>query len=355
MNVHESVLAPLATLEQLPGLRVRADADAHAGSRATGVVIVEVCSQAGVDHYAAVRIRGVTPRTLPSVVSLLLQGRSRTNLAPLLLADHVPTTVAQVLREERIAFADAAGNAYLDGLAAYVWIVGHRPPTTPARSGLTFTDLLLTFALLREPGLVARPLRDIAATTGVSLGKVSGTLGALEDQRYVARRPQRRRILQDARRLLERWEIGYLEVVRPRLHVTNWRLPAGADLGGVVDRSAEVTGALLGGEHAADTFTRHLKPTTLTLHVQPGQAKLVAARLRLLPDEHRPQVILLNRFAVPLDEADEGSVPQGAAGGRSVHPILARAELLALASARLREVADRLRDDVIVPALPTDG
>lgn len=91
----------------------------------------------------------------------------------------------------------------LDGPAAYVWIVGHRPATMPTRSGLTFTDLLLTFALLREPGLVARPLRDIAATTGVSLGKVSGTLGVLEDQRYVARRPRRRRILQDAHRLLK--------------------------------------------------------------------------------------------------------------------------------------------------------
>lgn len=243
----------------------------------------------------------------------------------------------------------------LDGPAAYVWIVGHRPATMPTRSGLTFTDLLLTFALLREPGLVARPLRDIAATTGVSLGKVCGTLGVLEDQRYVARRPRRRRILQDAHRLLERWEIGYLKVVRPRLHATNWRLPAGADLGGVVDRSADVTGALLAGEHAADTFTRHLKPATLTLHVQPGQAKLVAARLRLLPGEHAHQVILLDRFAVPLDEAYEGGVRQGAAGGRPVHPILARAELLALGSARLREVADRLRDAVILPALPSDG
>lgn len=60
------------------------------------------------------------------------------------------------------------------------------------------------------------------------------------------------------------------------------------------------------------------------------------------------------RIAVSLDEADGGAVPQARADGRLIHPILARMSLFAQASDRLREVADRLRDDFILPALPRD-
>ena len=78
----------------------------------------------------------------PATVQLR-QVQERTDLPPLLLAEYVPPTVGRALQEEGIAFADAAGNAYLDGPAAYVWISGHRPAAAPSRSGLTNTDLQL--------------------------------------------------------------------------------------------------------------------------------------------------------------------------------------------------------------------
>ena len=201
---------------------------------------------------------------------------------------------------------------------------------------------------------MTRPLRAIAEAAGISLGKVSGTLRDLEGQRFIGRRQGRRRIVMDARRLLERWEIGYLEVRRPRLQASTWRLPQAESLEATVARAAHIPGALVGGEHAADASTHILNPAKLTLHVPPGETKLAAARLRLHPGAHPHQVTLLERFAVPLDEADGGVVPQAQADGRLIHPILARVELLAEGSDRLREVADRLRDNVILPALPRD-
>jgi len=89
--------------------------------------------------------------------------------------------------------------------------------------------------------------------------------------------------------------------------------------------------------------------------VPKGESKHVAARLRLQPSEDPYQVVLLERFATPFDEADGDAAPQGPFHGRLIHPILARVALLALGSDRLREVADRLRDDVILPGLPSDG
>ena len=145
-------------------------------------------------------------------------------------------------------------------------------------------------------------MRVIAATTGVSLGKVSSTLTTLDA----------------------------LDLVRPRART----LPD----------------ALVSGEYAAAALTRHLEPSSLTLHLAPTETKRAAVELRLYPsDAGAPDVIIIDRFLPPLDRADEAFVTPSSAP--SAHPILARAELLALGSDRLREVADRLRDHLILPRL----
>ena len=88
----------------------------------------------------------------------------------------------------------------------------------------------------------------------------------------------------------------------------------------------------------------------LALHLAPTETKRAAVELRLRPsDAGAPDVIIIDRFLPALDRADEAFVAPSSAP--IAHPILARAELLALGSDRLREVADRLRDQLILPKL----
>jgi len=141
--------------------------------------------------------------------------------------------------------------------------------------------------------------------------------------------------------------------VRPKLAPSGWRLGKNATLEGVLSHAATVPGVLVGGEVAADDLTRHLKPATLTLHVPRGKVKSVAAALRLPPADGDADVTLLERFSPPTRPEASHALDQfqGESRWTLAHPILVRAELLAQGDGRLRRVADRLLDDVILPTL----
>ena len=331
------------TTSRIPGLTL----DRHPAGTGAGVVSIRTAK--GTDRYVLETRPRLTSSGVPALLSHLEQLRAVREEPPLLLSDYVPPTTATQLEQHGIAYADVAGNVHLDGPAAYVHIQGQRPRRKPHLKGLTATDLTLVFAILSRPSLVRDTMRVIAAATGVSLGKVSATLKTL-DALDLVRTGARTRSVHDHERLLQRWEIGYLETVRPRLNATTWRLPGGASLDDVQARTRTLPDALVGGEYAAAALTRHLKPSTLTLHLPADQTKRAAVELRLRPnDTGAPDVILIDRFLPELDHADEAIIAPSPA--RIAHPILARAELLALGSDRPREVADRLRDQLILPRL----
>ena len=334
----------LVALSRIPGLEI-----VHRPALDGGADVVDVRTAAGTDRYVIETRRRITSSVVPALLSHLEQRRAERPESPLLLSDYVPPAAAAQLQGHGVAYADAAGNAHLDGPAAFVHIQGERPRRKAQTKGLTATDLTLVFAFLSRPSLVRDTMRDIAATTGVSLGKVSATLKAL-DALDLVRTRARTRSLHDPQRLLQRWEIGYLESVRTRLNPTSWRLPRGTSLDEVHERARTPPDALVSSEYAAAALTRHLKPSSLTLHLAPTETKRAAVEHRLRPsDAGAPNVIIIDRFLPALDRADEAFVAPSSTP--IAHPILARAELLALGSDRLREVADRLRDHLILPRL----
>jgi hypothetical protein len=352
LNMSALIQDCLATLTRLPGLTVDYELEVgqRHGRRADAMVTIRTA--AGTDRYAAEAKAHVTSQSLSSLLSHLTQLQRAGGARAMLLTMHAPPAVADALAAHGIAYADAAGNVHLNGPAAYALIRGQRPERTATRSGLTTTDLHLVFALLRRTDLLRAPLRQVAEATGVSLGKVSTTIRTLSELGFVQAQGRRRQ-LRDPERLLGRWEVGYLEVVRPRLHPSTWRIPPGTTLDDLRRRALELPDVLIGGEFAADALTQSLRPGSLTLHTAPGGTKRLAVDLRLRPsDSAEPEVTLVERFLTGLDQADAKAHANGATG--IAHPILARAELLALGSDRLREIADRIRDDIILPGLRDD-
>jgi len=353
VNMHALIQDCLATLTRLPGLTVDYETEVNQHREARPDAIVTIHTAAGTDRYAAEAKLQVTSQSLSPLLSHLARLQAAGGNRAMLLTTYAPPAVADALAAHGIAYADTAGNAHLNGPAAYALIRGQRPERAAARSGLTPTDLQLVFALLRRTDLLRAPLRHVAEATGISLGKVSTTLRTLSALGFVQTHGQRRR-LRDPERLLQRWEVGYLEVVRPRLHPSTWRLAPGATLEDLHRRALGLRDVLIGGEFAADALTKSLKPGSLTLHTAAGGTKPLAVDLRLRPpDSTEPEVILVERFLTGLDQADAKACADGTTA--IAHPILARAELLAHGSDRLREVADRLRDQVILPRLRDDA
>ncbi|HZJ09683.1 MAG TPA: type IV toxin-antitoxin system AbiEi family antitoxin [Trueperaceae bacterium] len=342
----------LGALRALPGLEVTFEEPRNYGESSVDTIL-RVTSQAGRSRYLLEVKSNVTTASLGLVLSQLERQRSEFALRPLLAAPYLTPGVTERLLHHGIEFVDDAGNVHLNGPAAYVLILGRKPENLPRSGALSTADLRLIFALLARPELRAASYRVLNAYTGVSLGKISGTIKKLEIAKYVARAPSGSLLLREPKVLLERWDIGYLELLRPALSPTKWRRVTPTSFEEIAGEAKKVEGVLIGGEYVADLLTGHLKPASIALHVPSGRSKAVAASLRLVPAEPSGDIVLIERFAPKVDAAGTS-----ASGERlryrtdeSAHPILVRSELLANDDARLREVAGILLRDVILPTL----
>ena len=354
MNMLSKFRAPLATLERLSGLEiVLGDSEVALKDRQKVDALITIRSCSGSGEYAVHAKRGVTTTTLPAILTTIERAQSQVGRPPLLLSDYLTPAVTEKLLAEHVEFVDGAGNIFLDSPAAYVLVLNKKPKLKQYTSGFTATDLKLIYALLSMPQLRGATYRDLSATTGISLGKISATLNQLEEADYLFRGKNGALLLQDPTHLLERWEYGYLEQLRPTLNPSGWHLSKNATLKGVLAEASKVPGVLVGGEVAADEFTHYLKPATLTLHVPRDKTKATAARLRLAPSDGDADVTMLERFGPPAGYGEAQALDQfrGDNPRNLAHPILVRAELLALDDSRLREVAGRLLDAVILPEL----
>lgn len=250
----------------------------------------------------------------------------------LLLLPYASPPVAAALREAAVPFADAAGNAWIMRPPLAVSIEGRKPSERPVkgRPAVLAGGLQLVFALLVDPEAIHLPYRELARRGGVSLGTVANTLAWLRAQRHVVAGRNGLQ-LADRARLQERWELGYLEVLRDTLVLGQARVAGGASVEALLSRPSP--GALLGGELAAAVLTGRLVPAHAAVHVEEPLAAALAA-LRLVPDPTGP-VTLLRRF---------GSVDAGQAQGSAVlaTPLLVRVELLASGDARVRAFADEV-------------
>src|SRR5258705_6353204 len=67
----------------------------------------------------------VKPELKPATTALVLQHKARDN-GMLLVTNYIPPPVAAKLRENRIAFVDAAGNAWIQTPEFLIWVEGKK-------------------------------------------------------------------------------------------------------------------------------------------------------------------------------------------------------------------------------------
>ena len=142
----------LVALSRLPGLEI-----VHRPALDGGANVVDVRTAAGTDRYVIETRRRITSGVVPALLSHLEQLRAERPEPPLLLSDYVSPATAVQLQKRGVAYADAAGDAHLDGRAAFVHIQGQRPQRKAHTKGLTATDLTLVFAILSRPRPSAQP------------------------------------------------------------------------------------------------------------------------------------------------------------------------------------------------------
>lgn len=335
----------------------------HALQRASGLTVEargDELHARGHGWQGCFRIE-VRPRVSPSmnhVVWELAELAASDKLV--LLTRRVSDRMGERLREAGVAYADAAGNAYLADPPTLVLIRGMRPAPGDTGEGrrraegraFATAGLRVVAALLADPRLAAQTYREIAAAAGVSLGAASEAMADLRKRRFLAA-GGRGRGLTHVADLHRRWLDGYVDRLRRKLVLGRWRF---ADPAARPDRlsNAGLPPGLdlqLGGEAAAACLVGHLRPQTASLHVQgrPGAAASARA-LRLLPDRQGPIVMLDQVAGIPAHDGDDAR--HDAAALPLAHPLLVHAELAAAPDpdARLREAADLLYRQRLRPA-----
>lgn len=280
--------------------------------------------------------RGLRPGTLGPV--LLRLG----DLKPpaLLLTDYVTPQMAKLLRDAGIAFADTAGNAYLEFAGNILYVTGNAPEQRPRAEKVVrafqATGLRVVFALLCAPEFVARPTRELAAMLGVANGTVARVIDDLAHLGFLTTLGRRDRRLHNLKGLLERWVMMYPIHLRPMLlrrRLTTderdwWK-----------NETFDPVNVVLGGEPAADRLTHYLKPGTVTLYVrgEPRPLNEIVARHRLRTDP-AGEVEVLEAFWPAEIAADQP--------GLAPTPLI-YADLLATGDARCIETAKLVYDDYL--------
>lgn len=329
--------AALAAL-RAQGIEARRLKEPRPKDRHDGKVEVALDGKVLARHLVEVK-RHVTMATTGAILDQM-----RTANATLLVTDHVGPDVADRLKTEGMQFADAGGNAFIQGPGVLVWVKGNRPIRPPAHDlqmdlrkktatrAFEPAGVKVLFAFLCDPELVNKPYREIADKAGVAHGTVGWVMAELPHRGFAfdfgpdAGGRQLRQIEQ----LLGEWAAAYARKLRPNLLLGRYRAK-NREWWKEFDPARY--GGVLGAEPAAAKITRHLRPEVITVY-----ADNLAPRMLLeqgLRADPAGDVEIAKRFwNFETDETKKGLAPL---------PLI-YADLLATGDPRCIEAAALIRE-----------
>jgi hypothetical protein len=159
---------------------------------------------------------------------------------------------------------------------------------------------------------------------------------------YLQRQREGKYIIDKYNKLLERWEIGYAETLRPKLFIGAYTPALQRDFSDIKESIIQLASYdkfLIGGELGAALATYYLIPRSATLHVNKNHSS-IAAKLKLKPSP-QGEITFIQQFG----NQNSGFYNQVE---HIADPLLLHAELLLSDNDRLRETAERIYDKFIL-------
>ncbi|GAB3562784.1 type IV toxin-antitoxin system AbiEi family antitoxin [Spirosoma luteolum] len=247
----------------------------------------------------------------------------------LLLAEHIPDTLKQTLRQTHQNYLDGAGNCYIHVAGMLLIVQGRKLTQTPAVVKQPFgkSGLRVLFTLLIQTDALNLNIRDLALQTGVSVGTAQQIIDYLKKSGYVAAIDDKRKKLTNIGKLREQWVSRFTTTLKPSLTLGRFRLPK--NLSPADWRQLTLLpGTYWSGEPAADALTGNLRPATLTLYTDQDRTDLLKT-YKLLPDPNGPVEINEVFWKEIIAGSDVTTVP----------PLLLYADLLAIDDPRTTDTA----------------
>lgn len=308
--------------------------------------------------YAVEAKRHLTPDTLGAATARLRRVTEASGHPGLLVTHCLSTPMAERLRALKQPFADAAGNAYLEGPGLLVYVTGRKlegeaaMAATATSRAFTSAGLKVQFALISDPALADAPLRAIAAAAGVALGGVPAVLADLQRSGALLVQRKKRR-LNATRRLLDDWALDYARRLRPKTLLKIYTSP---NFDAWESWQLDPAQALWGGESAARLLVPHLRPGVLTLYAEKMPARLMVEQRMTPVSATLMQQRLIEQRVIELRRPFWGRLPAAEPSAAqlpgSVPPALVYADLLATGDSRCLETAEIIYDRYLARLFP---
>jgi hypothetical protein len=218
---------------------------------------------------------------------------------PLLyVVDRLYPQIKEELRKRKISYIDTAGNVYIQHANTYIWIDGQKKLQTERTTGVnrafTKQGLKVVFQFLWQQEMINQTYRKIAEQTGVALGNIPLIMEGLKDAGYLLPLDKKKFVIQKKKALLDRWIEGYRDILKPTLHIGNFRAANRVGL-----RNMLVDGihqdVYVGGELAAERITQYLNPEVYTVYTDLRKNEIMV-KLQLIPTTAEGNVQVYEKF-----------------------------------------------------------
>ncbi|MBK1987482.1 hypothetical protein A0J48_008020 [Sphaerospermopsis aphanizomenoides BCCUSP55] len=278
-----------------------------------------------------------------------LNEKLRNDKRTLLITDTLSDAVIDSLLENNIEFIDTTGNIYINNSSLYILV---RSSSTQSKKllsapNITTSTLKVAYAILEDPNILQYPtLEEISNVAGVDYQTVKSSLETLYQLNYLQRQRSGTYRIEDYTKLFERWEMGYIENLRPELLIGTFctRENINIDFNDISNQLLEIAKnqkIIIGGELGAANLTGYLKPISMTIHIpEEYNYRVITTMLRLKPDP-KGNIIILKQFGNKNQLKYNSSEPVA-------DPLLIHAELLLNPDTRLKETAKRLYEKYII-------
>ena len=261
----------------------------------------------------------------------------------LLITNALSDAVMDSLLENNIEFIDTTGNIYLNNSSLYILV--RSSLTQRKKSKITTSTLKVAYAILQDPYILQYPtLEMIVNVAGVDSKTVKRSLETLYQLNYLQRQRNGTYRIENYTKLLERWEMGYIENLRPELLIGTFSTRENIDFNDISKQILEIARnqkIIIGGELGAAIITGYLKPISMTIHIpEEYNYRSITAMLRLTPDP-KGNITILKQFGNKNQSKYSLSEPVA-------DPLLIHAELCLYPDERLKETAKRLYEKYII-------
>jgi hypothetical protein len=272
-----------------------------------------------------------------AIIDRFLHERSKRDLEKLLLVfPYVNPSLAEYMNEKEMNFLDLAGNVRMAiGKNFYVFVKGRKLATgNPYVSKAKIASYQVIFAFLAEPKLLNEPVRAVAEIAGVGKSAVAARITRLAKDGLIGRTTKGWRIIRYDD-LLDRWIIGYSEVIRRRIYKSSYssRIPDLEKREAIIEEVLNTNSGIWawGGDSAAWRMVQHYRSEISCVHLESIPIPLIM-KLEALPTVDTNLV-----FMRPLSPISMQGVSE-----HLVHPLLVYTQLITSDDPRARETANEI-------------